>query len=230
MPGIDSYTKLLLHCDGADASTTFIDSATGKAISVVAHAQVDTAQSKFGGASLLLDSGTDDGLTTPDHEDWNFGSGNFTIDFWIRIAGDPGATRNILSQETAGYLRIAMLSGRKMYWDCYAGAGGAWNNEATTLIATDTWTHCAFVRYGNVQTMYIGGVAQASPGSFNGSLDNLTGLLKIGTGLTVGLPCWLDEIRISKGIARWTANFTPPTAPYSVVSKAAIGIGNPYIF
>ena len=82
---VDEYTKLLLHCDGADGSTTFIDSATGKTITASGNAQIDTAQYKFGGASGLFD-GTNDFLYTPNHADFTFGTGDFTIDFWVRLA------------------------------------------------------------------------------------------------------------------------------------------------
>lgn len=84
--GNDQYTKLLLHCDGADASTTFTDAsqaAHGNA-TPNGNAQVDTAQSKFGGASALFD-GTGDFLSYADHADWHFGSGDFMADFWVRF-------------------------------------------------------------------------------------------------------------------------------------------------
>lgn len=88
MAFIDTYTKLLLHCDGTDGSTTFSDNGvTGHTVTANGNAQIDTAQSKFGNASGLFD-GTGDYLTIPDHADWNFGTGNFTIDAWIRFACD----------------------------------------------------------------------------------------------------------------------------------------------
>ena len=78
----DSYTVALLHFNGADASTTFIDE-SGKTWTASGNAQIDTAQSKFGGASGLFD-GTGDSITTPDHADFDVGSGDFTVDFWMR--------------------------------------------------------------------------------------------------------------------------------------------------
>src|SRR3990167_4294419 len=79
----DSYTKFLAHTDGTDGSTTFTDEA-GIAITANGNAQIDTAQSKFGGASGLLD-GTGDYLTTPDSDNYNFGSGDFSVDFQVRF-------------------------------------------------------------------------------------------------------------------------------------------------
>ena len=83
--GLDSATKLLLHCDGADDSQTFTDSGnTGHTPTDPApgDAKQDTAYAKFGSASGYLD-GTGDFIEVPDHDDWNFGSGDFTVDGWF---------------------------------------------------------------------------------------------------------------------------------------------------
>ena len=81
MAGIDSYTKLMLHCDGTLGSQTFPDaSAEGQSVSAVASAQVDTAQSKFGGASLLCD-GNSDYLNVVDFPELDLASTDFTFDF-----------------------------------------------------------------------------------------------------------------------------------------------------
>jgi len=217
MAGIDSYTKLLLHCDGADASTTFIDSATGKTVTVSSGSpQIDTAQAKFGTGSLLLANATSDQIRLADSADWNFGSGDFTVDFWIRIPANPGASNGIISQYTAGFFRIVMVSGSKIYWDCTAGGSSRWELWGNTVISDNTWAHVACVRYGNTQKIYVDGVAQTSTGNYAGALDDLSGPFNIGLDAGFGvLSCWLDEIRVSKGIARWTTNFTPPTRAYS---------------
>src|SRR3989338_6322305 len=84
----DSYTKLMLHMEGADAGTTFTDTeTTPKAVTANGNAQIDTAQSKFGGASGLFD-GAGDYLTIPSSSAFDFGTGNFTIDFWVRLASN----------------------------------------------------------------------------------------------------------------------------------------------
>ena len=70
--------------DGQASSTTFLDAATGKVASSTGNAAVDTAQSKFGGASGKFD-GTGDYLSLADSNDWNFGSGAFTMDSWVRF-------------------------------------------------------------------------------------------------------------------------------------------------
>ena len=69
-------------------------------MTAVNQAQIDTAQSKFGGASGLFD-GTGDYLSSADSADWAFGSGDFTIDFWLRFA-TVTAQAAFLSQMDAG--------------------------------------------------------------------------------------------------------------------------------
>src|SRR3990167_5305793 len=87
----DTDCVLMLHMDGTDGATTFTDSSdNAKTMTAVGNAQIDTAQSKFGGASGLFD-GTGDWLTTPDSTDWDLGTGDFTIDFWIRFSSVANA-------------------------------------------------------------------------------------------------------------------------------------------
>src|SRR3990167_7227024 len=81
----DANVTLLLHCDGTDASTTFTDNSISSHVTTAnGNAQIDTAQSKFGGASGLFD-GTGDYLSVPNSDDWDFGTGDFTVDMWLRF-------------------------------------------------------------------------------------------------------------------------------------------------
>ncbi len=95
--GIDSDTKLLIHFDGADEAQAYT-AETGQTVTFEANAQLDTAQKKFGTASLLLD-GTDDKVTVPDSLDWVFGDGNFTIEGWFRFnVATDGIRYNLVGQ------------------------------------------------------------------------------------------------------------------------------------
>lgn len=90
----DSYTVSLLHMNGVDGSTTFTDE-SGKSWTAKGNAQIDTAGSRFGGASALFD-GSGDYMELPDHEDFNVGSGDFTVDFWFRKnANGTGCTKRL---------------------------------------------------------------------------------------------------------------------------------------
>lgn len=215
-PGIDSYTKLLAHFDGTDAAKAYT-AVGGQKFSFVADAQLDTAQKKFGTASLLLD-GTGDYISLPASDDFNFGSGDFTIDAWVRFHDKTG-NNAICGQGIAGvgsfYFSYDGTSWR--YLDVLSGL----NIAGADAIDNDTWYHIALVRNGSTFTIYRDGVAKGT-GTFAGTLTKYTSNFSIGeaiysgatTGLSYFFDGWIDEFRVSKGIARWTEAFTPQAFAY----------------
>ena len=224
----DSYVKLMLHCDGDDASATFTDE-IGKTVTRQGTAQIDTAQYKFGGASGLFD-GDSDYLTTPDHADWNFGTGDFTIDFWVRFAS-VGYTQTFFHQwdDASNFIRLLFDTSSEVI-EFASITGGTTDIDVNFAWepSINTWYHIAFVRNGTGATnwnCYVDGVALGNrtldAGGYDCTLPNLASVLYIGVRVETGptytnyLNGWLDEYRVSKGIARWTANFTPPTIAYS---------------
>lgn len=228
----DSYTKLLLHCDGTDASTTFTDdSGTGKVTTAVANAQIDTAQSKFGGASCLLD-GTGDYLSIPDNDDFCFGALDFTVDFWIR-RNEDGVNRYLCGQsDAAGANRafeMTFLSANTIICRWWAGGVNKDVSSSPNTITNDSnWHHVAVVRYGNNLVLYIDGVGGTAKDITGLTNDNSNTIFAIGA---MGLYAdytngWIDEFRISKGIARWTGNFTPPTNRHGTNIKKVNGVSN----
>ena len=236
MSGIDNYTKLLLHCDGADASTTFTDSSLiPKTVTRQGDAQIDTAQYKFGGASGLFD-GTGDYLTVAQHNDFNFSASNWTIDFWFRIANVATESQGLAGSFGApAFGLLYNYSGNgKMLVDLSSN-GSTWNIVDEGLgtksnFASNTWYHYAFTWDGATYRGFVDGVLDYSFVSATGIYGTIGIYIGIFDGTNFPLPGWIDEIRVSKGIARWTANFTPPTQPYSKAVGGGLGIGNPYIF
>ncbi|MBI4691404.1 MAG: LamG domain-containing protein [Nitrospirae bacterium] len=206
----DSYTKLMLHFNGTNGSTTFTDSATSKTVTANGNAQIDTAQSKFGGASGLFD-GNGDYLTLADSDDWNFGSGDFTIDFWVRFNSFSGSFLLTKHAGASGYLVNYGQDSLSFYPESsYSG----WYITGANF-QTNTWYHIAFVRNGNSFYTFIDGVKK---GTFDATGKNITG--NTSASLLIGiyhteemhaLDGSLDDLRISKGIARWTSDFTPPS-------------------
>ncbi len=220
----DSYTKALLHMDGSDASTTFTDE-SGKTWTANGNAQIDTAQSKFGGASGLFD-GTGDYVDTPDSADFDFGSGDFTIDLWIKRGAD-GVTQYFAGQGNSSAtisttsFQCGVESTNKLAFYFMWGAGGADYSgciSTTSITVASGWVHVAFVRNGNTFTQYINGTADGTINLTGKTMNNSAykfAFGRIGEYASNTWNGWLDEIRVSKGIARWTANFTPPTSAYA---------------
>ena len=221
---VDSYTKLLLHCDGADASTNFVDSATTpKTVTVYGNAQIDTANKQFGTGSAFFD-GDGDYADTPDSDDFNMGTGDCTIDFWVcpnglQSANYPSILCNSINWATGTLgIRYDNAGGDKKF--------GVWWNPSdpeimgSTQHEPDAWYHIAVTRTGTSLILYVNGINEGS--SVCGvaeELDLSKSILRLGYGQWDGVngwfKGWIDELRISKGIVRWTANFTPPTHPYS---------------
>ena len=214
-----SSVGLLLHADGVDASTAVIDSSnSAKAVAVVGTAQIDTAQSKFGGASLLLPSGGGY-VTIAQSTDWEFGTGDFTIEAWIRV-DNLAASRGIFGRGdsgVSGYLDLYVFTNGALYTNLYLNGGGVVVvNSAASAIALNTWYHVAFVRQGSTFRQYINGVSQGTPGSSALAARSITGPLSVGSlgGGTFPFSGHIDEARVTKGVARYTADFTPPTAAF----------------
>lgn len=230
--GNDVYTKLLLHPNALllhphspNSTTVFFDSSTrSHSINAFGNVQIDTAQSKLGNFSIFFD-GKGDYLTIPDSSDWSFGSGDFTIDFWVRFnTWENGKFHTIVSD---------MEVTSRTYWVVWMGRNingvegisfDAWVDTEQLIqtyqiingIQANTWYHIAIVRSGNNFYNFINGVQKGGTVVDTSAVPDYVGNAYIGwDGGTYYLDGWLDELRISKGIARWTSNFALPQEPYS---------------
>lgn len=216
-------TKLLLHFDGANG-------VQNKPATAVGNAQVDTAQFRFGTSSLLFD-GTGDYFTFADSADWDFGSGNFTIDCWVRFNNKAtNANATFVSQYTDpsqhafsfDYQNTPSELLRFVY-----STGGTTNTNLTVAWSPNNnqWYHVAVVRSGANLYFFVDGMqVGATQNIGTDTIFNSTSTLALG-GLSSAsnyLNGWLDEVRISKGIARWTANFTPAGRPYDTDANTVL--------
>jgi hypothetical protein len=184
----------------------------------------------FDDASVLYNIGNY--VTLPDSDDWNFGTGDFTIDFWVRFA-DPTSDGIICGQyEDATnfwYLyKNTHANGDNLYLVFEKGGvlQGRYTMEAWTGCASGQWYHIAVVRTGSAGKIFINGVSQAltENNSFStNDLGNYTAVLCIGAYASSSyfIQGWIDEFRISKGIARWTSDFTLPPVPYTYENVSA---------
>jgi hypothetical protein len=222
--GNDAYTKALLHFDGSDGSTTFTDSNAGGSAhtwTATPSAQISTAQSKFGGAAGLFDGNTDC-LSTPSHSDFDL-TGDFTIDFWFRVAAlnrfNTFLTRENQANGTAEIM-CRINSSNEFDFFIRTGSGGGTIIGRITVasgVSVDTWYHAAYVRSGNDFTLYKDGVSLGTASSSSAGSSGVSQAILVGgrvSAPTDGHNGYLDELRISSGIARWTAGFTPPAEAY----------------
>lgn len=232
--GIDTYTKLMLHMNGTNGSTTFTDSElTPKTVTANGNAQISTAQSKFGGASGLFD-GTGDYLTIPDSADFTLGSNNFTIEFWIRFVALPtaGAVQEFYQQATTAgtnETEFAIQEDAGNYNLIFQVASGGVGIIACTAsavaLSNNTWYHFAVIRgWGGNANDYAITKDGTSVGTAtdSSSIPDWTGSVYIGarSNSTRFLNGYIDEFRFSNGIARWTSNFTPSAIAYAAYSGA----------
>lgn len=224
-----SSTVLLLSGDGANASTTFTDQsfkARGNA-TVVDGAQVRTANPKFGTGSIRFD-GNADGLAFADSADWNMGSGAFTIETWALFdTAFIENTQSLIAQWATPSQRSFGLQ--------YSGAGATNTlnflaSSAGTAVdlnvsfnwtpTADTWYHIAADRSGNVFRLYLDGTMVATA-TEPMSLKDSTEVLRLGYTFSGGVAASflkgeLDEVRITKGVARYASDsgYTVPTAAF----------------
>lgn len=216
----DAYTKLMLHMDGSDGSTTFTDE-IGNSVSAVGDAQIDTAQSVFGGASGLFD-GAGDYLTVPDSADWQLDGGSntnlWTIDLRVRFTatgGDHGfAGQYVDGNNFWRFIRNSSVGG--IQFRQKAGGSNTIDLSWTWSHSANTWYHIALVKQGTTgYKFFVDGTQVGSAQTDVTPLNDIASPLYIGSHPTgYDLTGWMDEVRVSKGIARWTGNFTPPSSAY----------------
>ena len=207
--------SLLLHFDGADGSTTFTDSSPRpKTVTAIGDARISTAQTLFGGSTGYFD-GAGDYLIFPHSPDFDFGTGAFAIEFFLYLTGSGPcvlvSSRESTTQGTKGQLEIAVNANNALYF--YDGA----NTFASSLsIQNNVWSHCVFCSSGNGQlSIFIGGAL-----AFSGTCETgwtYTSNWMVGRWAGGGQYSYkghLKGLRITKGEARYTANFTPPTTAF----------------
>lgn len=207
----------LLNCNGANGSTTITDSApTPKTFTSQGNANISTAQSKYGGASLLLDGAGDWVQTTSNLADFRFGAGNFTCEAWIRTTAGNKIIFDFYGTSQSGGWQLYINSSGYLVW--YTSTGGsaiAVATATTAAVTSGSWVHVAACRSGTTLRLFVNGVkvAEASD-SYNYNNTTITpfaiGAQVFSRNATYDFSGHIDDVRITKGVARYTADFTPP--------------------
>lgn len=231
-------TSLNLNFEGANGSTTFTDiGPIPKTATATGSAQISTAQSKTGAASLLLASATADYLSFPTHAGFDFGTGDFCVECWWRPVNGTSGDSTLFSYAkptTAGNADIAFnvvhygsaLSG-KIRASIAIGTT-LFLIDSTSVMASGVWAHIAFQRINGYLRLYINGISENSPVAAVGSINiPATATMRIGRfdstapRLANG---YIDGARITKGNARYGVTFTPFEGLFEISAPDAVNV------
>lgn len=236
----DPYAEdvvLLLHCDGADGSTVFTDNSyLQNTVTANGNAVISTAQSKFGGASGYFDGSTGY-LAVADTDALNLGVGGvpFTAEMWLYP--EPAAASRVFfsrnggdtaSWNTPNSLQIEWwLDASNAMRFVFKTQSGFAELLADATVEPNQWTHVAATYDGTTTKIFINGVKQnaESTASYAASTGNITHTIGMEGGAYY-FPGYIDDFRVTLGVARYTANFAPPTAafpnPFTPAAQASL--------
>jgi len=214
---VDPYfanVVLLLHADGTNNSTTITDSSSqAQPMTAAGGAVISTAQSKFDGSSLYFPQVPAQRITTPEgNTDFQFGTGDFTVECWvyqtsytqyasIMEVGSSGGTSGMLFMITGTVMQT--------YSGGFLGAG---------FVPLNQWVHLAWSRTSGVLKQFIDGVEVSSYAMTNNlsatSPNTIIGMSTYAVSASYPFAGYIDELRVTKGIGRYTANFTLPSGRF----------------
>jgi len=230
--------KLLLHGNAADESQTFTDSGPNShsMSNNSGYPQHDTGYKKFGSASIFYNGTTNQSLDVTHHADFELGSSDFAIDFWLRHTSGQGSfgagSRNYLfghgSNSNASNLNYGLWHyGGNLGWNCKAEGGSTHDSHSfgSAPISTNTWYHFEVSRSGNNLYVFQNGTQVGStyelPVAFR-TFENASQPFKIMSDAQdwdTNFYGHIDEFRLVKGTAGHTANFSVPTGEYTATTS-----------
>lgn len=207
----------LSHFEGTDGQTVGIPEVTGKTITSNGNAQLDTAQFKWGSSSGMLD-GVGDYFSCDDHVDWAFGSGAWTIEGWFRFDTNLATFKYLIGQwnpPNAGNVRSWALDHDNVNPETFElrlSVNGTTNTlkiDASFTISTGQWYFIAADWDGTTYRLYVDGT-QIGSATTGIALFDSTGVMAIGA----QFDGWCDDVRITKGVARYQGTCPVPTGPF----------------
>ena len=211
---------LALPMDGTNGGTSFGDqsavikgSGSAKTVTVNGNTNTSTAISKFYGSSGYFD-GTGDYLQVASSNDFELGSGDFTIEWWEYIPTNHQSgivSRSGTTGVNGGPWIIISRTNGDIEFYAHDGTGPTWNISNGTVIGSRTlnsWTHWVIKRSGSSFQAYKNGIQTSFSVTSSASFAASSSPLVIGNwdGTLNG---YLQDLRIYKGVAKYTSNFTP---------------------
>lgn len=210
---------LLLHCEGADFGTSFTDSSPVGGTLVASGAAFTLAVAKKFDAAGFRNRADANGLLFSNAGRFAFGTGNFTVECWYYY--DPVQLPSVQGAFLATNPSRAFSAqfGTSIANLAFYGAAGPTDTTGWAHGMVSGWYHLAWVRNGNTRTIYVNGVSIGSAADLSGvDFSASAGSAVLGINVaSLGNPCisgYMDEMRVTNGAARYTANFTPPSAAF----------------
>jgi hypothetical protein len=209
-------TSLLLNFTNA----AILDNAEMNDLETVGNAQISTSVKKYGTGSMYFD-GTGDWLMTPNRTNLNVGSGDFTVEAWVYTGSTSqqviiGANRN--SDGVGAFMLNLNYTGKVRFFCSYSGGTILDYNVGSGTISDSAWHHIAATRSGSSLRIFIDGTQTGTTNTTLGtaSIDNAIADYRVGstTDGALNFNGYIDDLRITKGYARYTSNFTAPTAAF----------------
>lgn len=207
-----SFVSLHVGFDEGNGATNFRDfSPNNFAISVAGTVAGSTTQSIFGGASAYFDNSTSNRIFAPSGSAFAFGTGDFTVEAWVYLLDSTTEdfvfdTRSSVSLSGIGF--SIEPTGRRLRY-----SGNANNILTSGTVSLNVWTHVAWTMDSGTLRGFIDGTlsGSATP-SLN--LTQINGQIGNVPFSSVASNMYVDEVRVTKGIARYVATFSPPQRPY----------------
>ena len=211
--------KLLLPFNGSNGATSTTDNSNdNNSVTFVGTAQLSTAQSKFGGSSMLFDGNSDYlTVTNSSFSTFNASGATLTIEFWVYFNSISGQQDFVMNYaNSSGGLVIRKNNSGNVLGVNLSGDGA--DITGTTALSAGQWYHIALSGSSGSYKLFLNGTQEGS--TYTGALGAGSSTYQIGafywSGSLYGpLNGYLDDIRFTAGLARYTSNFTPPTTAHS---------------
>jgi hypothetical protein len=214
---LTSVSDTQFMCNFTNAGIT--DATAKHVLETLGNAQVSTTQSKFGGSSMYFD-GTGDYLKIPNNQMLKLIGGDWTIEFWMYCTGAQSASSNAIwtqDNSSGGYsgIIISVNSSRQIQFTS-STSGSTWNYLWQTIgtYTDNTWNHVAITKSGSTVRGFFNGSLGLTISSFPSTIFSTSDPSLVGLYSSSFFNGYIDDFRITKGVARYTANFTPPTSAF----------------
>lgn len=199
-----------------DATVTLRVPGTGgriaKVVTVVGTPTISAGSFKFGGASLSKD--INDYLTIPTSTDFAFGTGDFTVEMWVDRSRTNVRERLLEFRTSEVATLTPMLEIDSSNRIVYLTAGTV-RIQGGTLTSSSGWHHVAVSRVSGVTRLFLDGVQIGSNYADTSNYSQHPCYIGRSVGGLFGYNGYIDELRVSKNIGRYSANFTPSTTAFA---------------